>query len=501
MATPTPAGFSSEQQWSAMRSLLAQAGYTDTDILRQIGSRSIAGLSRLSGEDLARATADDSVRSILIRLFLLGRIVSAQDAAIALRPIDLDAWIDAGLLGATDHEVTSRIQLLPFMGVLIATDPPPRTGPGTEPPEDWVMGIGGSTQTLAALTVRRDVGRMLDVGTGCGVHALLAARHSGAVVATDINPRALAFTRLNARLNGFDNIETAVGSFFEPVVDDRFDLIVSNPPFVISPERSFVYRDAGMERDGAVELVIRGCAKHLSPGGMAFVLCNWVQPEGEDATGRLRSWLEGSGCDAWVCEVGRLEPELYARQWIGHTARDSGQALERRVARWVGAFREQGIAAVSSGHIVLRRRESDTPWFYAPPGPFPETFAGVVGDRIVSLFDALTFLQSATDEQILDTPLAVPPDARIMREFAPGQDGWEATETRIVRSEGLLREGRLDDATVHLLMALRPGSPPREAIAHLAAHSGADPAQITAPAVGVVRKLIERGFLIARPAG
>lgn len=62
------------------------------------------------------------------------------------------------------------------------------------------------------------------------MQALLAAKHSGHVVATDVNPRALAFTELGAALSGFDHVECREGSFFDPVEGERFDLVVSNPP-------------------------------------------------------------------------------------------------------------------------------------------------------------------------------------------------------------------------------------------------------------------------------
>ena len=97
---------------------------------------------------------------------------------------------------------------------------------------------------------------MLDVGTGCGIQALQAAEHADRVVATDVNPRALELTALGAALSGIDNVELREGSWFEPVAGEQFDLIVSNPPFVISPENDFVYRDGSGGRDEVSQLVV-----------------------------------------------------------------------------------------------------------------------------------------------------------------------------------------------------------------------------------------------------
>src|SRR5690606_29445049 len=102
---------------------------------------------------------------------------------------------------------------------------------GSELPADHLLGVGGAARTLAELVVPAPVSRALDLGTGCGIQALLVARHAGEVVATDVSERALAFAALNARLNGVGNITFRHGSMFEPVAGEAFDLIVSNPPF------------------------------------------------------------------------------------------------------------------------------------------------------------------------------------------------------------------------------------------------------------------------------
>jgi methylase of polypeptide subunit release factors len=73
---------------------------------------------------------------------------------------------------------------------------------------------------------------MLDVGTGSGVLAILAAQHSDQVTAIDVNPRALMFARFNARLNGVSHLQLLEGSWFEPVAGRTFDLIACNPPYV-----------------------------------------------------------------------------------------------------------------------------------------------------------------------------------------------------------------------------------------------------------------------------
>ncbi len=116
---------------------------------------------------------------------------------------------------------------------------------------DHVLGAGGASLTLAQFTMRKPVGRVLDLGTGCGIQALHASRHSESIVATDLSERAADYVRFNAALNevAFD---VRLGSMLEPVAGEQFDLIVSNPPFVITPRTEgegelpmYEYRDGG----------------------------------------------------------------------------------------------------------------------------------------------------------------------------------------------------------------------------------------------------------------
>src|SRR5439155_8386888 len=154
------------------------------------------------------------------------------------------------------------------------------------------------THALASLTIRRPVARALDVGTGNGVQALLAARHATQVVATDVNERALEFARFNAALNDVHNVEFRSGSLLEPVAGERFDLVVANPPYVISPRTDYVFRDSGLGRDRVSEHLVRGLLGVLADGAFATVMISWISDE-DDVAAEPRAWLESSGCDAW----------------------------------------------------------------------------------------------------------------------------------------------------------------------------------------------------------
>ena len=148
--------------------------------------------------------------------------------------------------------------MVPHDELLIVSD---RSETGAEARADHVAGVHRPSLMLSHLTVRQHVETALDVGTGNGIQAILAARHSGRVVATDVNARALEFAAFNAALNGVENVEMREGSFFEPVEGERFGLVTCNPPYVISPESSFLFRDSGMEGDAVSRHVVEAPAR------------------------------------------------------------------------------------------------------------------------------------------------------------------------------------------------------------------------------------------------
>ena len=112
---------------------------------------------------------------------------------------------------------------------------------------------------------------VLDMGTGCGVCAVFAARHARRVVAVDINAAAVRCAGINARLNHLEHkIEVRHGDLFAPLQSERFDLIVFNPPFLRGTPRDD--RDRAWRSSDVAERFAAGLPAHLKPGGCALVL-------------------------------------------------------------------------------------------------------------------------------------------------------------------------------------------------------------------------------------
>src|SRR5204862_6374133 len=155
---------------------------------------------------------------------------------------------------------------------------------------DHVLDVNPTTISLSNMTVRRKVPRALEIGTGCGVLALLASRHADHVVGTDTNARALNIASFNAAINGIHNVEWRMGSLFDAVEGETFDLIFCNPPYVISPDSQFIFRDGGRRGDALCEEIIRRTPRYLNEGGFATVLINWAIRHGDQWSAPLRAW-------------------------------------------------------------------------------------------------------------------------------------------------------------------------------------------------------------------
>jgi release factor glutamine methyltransferase len=160
----------------------------------------------------------------------------------------------------------------------------------------------------------------LDLCTGSGVLAIAAARHGCRhVAAVDISRRAVFAARCNARLNGV-SVQSMRGDLFEPVRGRRFDLIVSNPPYVPTPTGKIPQRglarawEAGTDGRVFLDRICAQAGTYLHPGGVMLLVHSSIC--GETAT---VSALEDQGLSVSVVlrHRGGLGPIVQARaDWL-----------------------------------------------------------------------------------------------------------------------------------------------------------------------------------------
>lgn len=354
---------------------LHAAGFTSDALREAWGETADTALAHgLRGPALARLAPRRDPLAVLARLLALGVEQPAAAVSSSLPRLGAPGLIALGLATAEPDDTvrpTAMIRPQAFVDEhgegewWIASDLD-EAALGGPLPEDHVLGVGGASQTLARLQLPGAVARGLDLGTGCGIQALRLRRSAERVVATDVSERALRFTRLNALLNDVDGIETRLGSLFDPLEPgEQFDLIVSNPPFVITPRAAgmpaYEYRDGGRVGDALVAEVVSGVGVHLAPGGVAQLLGNWEYSAGEDGLDRVRGWVDSApvSLDAWVVERERLDPLAYAELWIRDGGTVPGSAeYARLIEAWLDDFAGRQVTVVGFGYILLHRPPS-----------------------------------------------------------------------------------------------------------------------------------------------
>src|SRR5580658_6412112 len=168
--------------------------------------------------------------ALAMRMLMFDDAISRVEAETAFGEVSLDALVDAAFITRLeDGNYVSPFNLNLVGNIFVICD---HLSHGS----DAVMGAGQTTTFMCdASRPSKRLRGALDVGCGAGTGALSLAAHVDRVIGTDINARAVALSRINASLNGVENVEFREGDMFALVVGRKFDLIISQPPFVSTP--------------------------------------------------------------------------------------------------------------------------------------------------------------------------------------------------------------------------------------------------------------------------
>ena len=475
-----------------LRDALHAADYSSHAIADRIGPAAVESVRRGDLRGLLRATVERDRLATLVRLFLAGTTEPVDAVAAALDPLPLETALAAGLVETYGEGLHAGVDLDVYTGhtgqdwwVLSDLDVDARPGPLRT---DHVLGVGNAATTLAGATVRQPVRSALDIGTGCGVQALELSGHAGSVTATDLSERALRFAATTAVLNGL-SWELALGDMAAPVAGRRFDLVVSNPPFVIGPGTTrYTYRDSGRPGDAICAELAGTAGTLLTEGGTMQFLANWTYVDGEDWRERVAGWVGGTGCDAWIVQREVSSPVDYVNLWL----RDASEAFDpARATAWLDWFEAQHISAVGYGLVTLRRNDRKDPIVRVedlraasrPPS----------GADVVAWFDRQSWVADQPD------PLAVrytrPQGLRLNQQASFEGQEW-TVDSQLLSVESGLWSQEVDPVALALIDGADGTVPMREQIAVLASAFDTPEPLLAAMAVPVVGQLVERGFLI-----
>ncbi|PSK99675.1 methyltransferase family protein [Murinocardiopsis flavida] len=476
-----------------LRQLLIDADYTVSGVRDRLGGTAAKALAREQLVPALRATGGDERLGVLLRLWWLQEGV-AERAARAILPVGELA--EAGLLAVSGGEVRARVHLGPWeldggRPGYIVSDPTVRPGHGF-PSADHVVGAGGASATLARLIVDGPFERALDIGAGCGVQTLHLAERAGSVCATDLNPRALRMTELSCALSGLDAaVQTREGSLYEPVKDERFDLIVSNPPFVITPDSAhYTYRESDLAGDAVCAEIVRQAPGHLTDGGWCQLLANWLHVGGEDWRDRVGEWVAGAGCSGWVVQRDVQDPAEYVELWLRDSCEHGTPEYTHRYDAWLDYFEREGIKAIGFGWICLRNDAAQDATVRVEE--LRHEIEQPIGPYLPDVVNGAMTAHRLTDQALLSARVALAPGVVEERVGVPGAPDPEQILLR--QRDGLRRVtqvGTVEAALASVCDGTMPVGPLVDAIAELTEQS---PADLRERIPAHLRGLIAEGF-------
>ncbi|TDT86186.1 methyltransferase family protein [Arthrobacter sp. AG258] len=376
---------------AALAADLRRIDYTLDGVARLLGPTASAALNRdqvipamLATAQAVQRTAAAAPLAAVVRLWLLAEPQERETLDAALPGIGVEGLLELGLVQPVPGtpRITAKADLRPYgwdanpdgsggAELWVASDLAAHQQAGVLR-HDHVLGIGQASTTLVQTTVRQHTERALDLGTGCGIQAFHLLHHCQHVTATDISERALAYARFNILLNAEalsvdpdrleDRVSLRLGSLLEPVAGEEFGLVVSNPPFVITPRSAgedaagqFTYRDGGLPGDEIVASLVADLPGVLAPGGVAQLLGNWEAPAGANWDERPRSWVR-AGTDAWFIQREQVSPEQYAETWLQDASESRDRAHYRDAyAAYLADFGSRNVAGIGFGMVWLRR--------------------------------------------------------------------------------------------------------------------------------------------------
>lgn len=482
---------------------LEATGFTAGGLAGHLGPEYTDAMHRGEPAAVRYAASDGSTLSRLIRVFILRDALPATEladllgASLATRLLDSGAAV-ADRSGMVRMALDIRPHVIVGANRWVFSDADASMTPHVPGP-DHVLGVGAASLSLLQSTPLTPVESVLDLGTGSGVQALGQFGLAGSITATDVHPRALDLAE--ATFAGADApVELLEGPWFEPVVGRTFDRIVANPPFVVGlPEVGHVYRDSGLNLDGASELVVSQAPDFLAPGGTAHLLASWVHTPGQSWAQRVASWLPDRGVAAWVIERDVADPAHYVGTWLRDESIDprSPEAAARTGA-WLEHFADHGVSGIGFGFVAIRDIGDEPSDILAES--MPQSFTDPLGPEVEEYFTRTAWLRGRSAQELADATFLTRPG--LAREAVTVADkdagvGFAPAALRLTRTDGPRWSHDVDEHLAAIVAGLHPqGLSLTETVGLYALANGLDEDELVQAAVPAVVDLVRHGLVL-----
>jgi SAM-dependent methyltransferase len=350
------------RQWKVLWELLdrlRELGYDEVGVSQSMGvnDHSVRDWRAWPAHVLScRRQMDTHPRAALASFFLMEEMLEEGLLRDLLGSDAVDVMKQLRWVEKVQTKLYFRYFLYPLLGSFILTD-----GHVSNPNSfDQVYHLGPDSHSLARLAPRPIVEASLDLCTGSGVHAVLASSHCQRSYGLDISPRALDFSRLNAKLNGRTNALFLESDCYQKVTpanlscgDCRFDLITANPPFVPTPEILTLCRGGGVSGEEVTEKIVRGLPEKLSSQGIFSMITNVPIFKDQTFFDRCKAWL-GSD-ETWGMVILSNHVWTPASYILGHQSPASPEDYGRQFQDWLEAYESVQLEAITNSQVYLFR--------------------------------------------------------------------------------------------------------------------------------------------------
>lgn len=353
---------------------LTKLGYSEKNVYDRLGVADIEFiLFKYLPIYLRQRLNENTSLDKLIKFFLLNQFLNKHEAVQIFSPEMLRFCTDVGLIGVDAEGFYSRVDLFPCMDGFFASDHRFTTvcGPG------HVYPPGLDSYTLARGMIRDRSESTLDLCTGNGIQAIIASRYSGKVTAIDINPRAINFARFNALLNQVDNITFIEGNLYEPVDNEKFDRILTNPPLISSPRQKVCLKEGEKSGEVVLQRMIEGIPDHLNDGGYAQIVTILMFNEGQNYIDKLKGWLKDAPMLVFTAANRYRDLETYISSHI-HMGKDFDEYSDELI-EWFDIYKENTISKLANGIISMKKSLSgEFSGFFRDIQPMRRPFGGEI---------------------------------------------------------------------------------------------------------------------------
>jgi SAM-dependent methyltransferase len=351
----------SNEEFATLHGYLANCGFDEPTLRELLGLGSLSELVPAPENPVKLREALNGVPfplRVLVYVFLLGGRVpedvwrqwvpeASRNALLATQLVEPDP--------AHSGCLWSPVAFYPVRGLYLASD---RSvdAEGEQVPvgADYVFsGISQQSMRFVEGIPTTPCDEFLDLGTGCGVAALLAAKNFAKnALALDITERSVWFTEFNRRLNGLENVRALRGDLYQPVEGMTFDRIVSHPPYIPTLGEGLVFASGGDDGEHITRRVVESLARFLRPGGCFHGLAMVSDRRNRPFEQRLREWL--GAAQAWFNVLLFVRESITVPRYISDQICIGAPGF-REYEPWKERFDGWGVERLNYSYFVIHR--------------------------------------------------------------------------------------------------------------------------------------------------